>query len=100
VTDYALHVASANRAAADMFGLSSAQLLDMHVEKLVEERRRNSLMETLLGLTRIGHSTITLEEECVRMDGEVFRAKVNASVIADAGDGSPGWVIMIEKIAG
>jgi PAS domain S-box-containing protein len=100
VTDYALHVASANRAAAEMFGYSSAQLLDMHVEKLMEERRRNSLMETLLGLARIGRSTLTLEEDCVRVDGGLFRAKINASVIADAGDGSPGWVIMIEKIGG
>ena len=99
LTDNALHVTSANRAASDVLGYTSAQLMDMHLEKLVEEKRREAIMETLLGLTRIGRSTITLEEDCVRADGELFRAKINAAVISDAGDGSPGLVIMIERIA-
>ena len=97
LTDNALHVTNANRAAADVFGYSSSQLVDMHVEKLVEERRRSAVMEALLGQTRTGRSTITMEENCVRADGELFRAKVNASVISDTGDWSPGWVIMIER---
>ena len=99
LTDNALHVTSSNRAAADVLGYSSAQLLGMHVEKVVEQRRRDAIMETLLGLTRAGRSTITLEEECVRADGELFRAKINAAVMSEVEDGSAGWVIMIEEIA-
>ena len=99
ITDNGLHVISSNRAAADVLGYSSAQLLGMHVEKVVEERRRKAIMEALLGLTRVGLSTITLEEDCVRADGELFRAKINAAVIAEVDDGSAGWVIMIEEIA-
>jgi PAS domain S-box-containing protein len=81
-----------------VLGYSNAQLLGMHVEKVVEERRRNAIMETLLGLTRAGGSTITLEEDCVRADGELFRAKINTAVISELEDGSAGWVIMIEEI--
>jgi PAS domain S-box-containing protein len=100
MTDNGLHVISSNRAAADVLGYSSAQLLGMHVEKVVEERRRKAIMEALLGLTRVGLSTITLEEDCVRADGELFRAKINAAVISEVEDGSAGWVIMIEEIGG
>ena len=98
LTDNGLHVIRSNRAAADVLGYSNAQLLGMHVEKVVEERRRNAIMETLLGLTRAGGSTITLEEDCVRADGELFRAKINTAVIPELEDGSAGWVIMIEEI--
>jgi PAS domain S-box-containing protein len=100
MTDNGLHVISSNRAAADVLGYSSAQLLGMHVEKVVEERRRKAIMEALLGLTRVGLSTITLEEDCVRADGELFRAKINAAVVSEVEDGSAGWVIMIEEIGG
>ncbi len=99
LTDNALHVTSANRAAAEVLGYSGAQLLDMHVEKVVQEGRRDKIMETLLELARAGPSTITLEEECVRADGEHFRAKINAAVISEMEDGPAGWVIMIEEIA-
>ena len=99
LTDNALHVTSANHAAADVFGYASVQLLNMHIEKLVNEKKRNAIMETFLGLLPIDRSTITLEEDCVRADGESFRAKINAAVISDSGDGSPGLVIMIERIA-
>jgi PAS domain S-box-containing protein len=100
LTDDVLNVMKANRAASDVFGYSSAQFTDMHVEQLVDERRRNAVKEALLGLARIGRSTITLEESCLRADGELFPAKVNAAIVSDVGDGSPGWVIMIEKVAG
>ncbi len=70
------------------------------MERVVKESRRDKIMETLLELARTGPSTVTLEEECVRADGELFRAKINAAVISDAEDGSAGWVIMIEEIAG
>lgn len=97
LTDNGLHVVSANRAATDVLGYSSAQLSGMHVEKVVEEGRRDAIMETLLGLTRAGRSAVTLAEECVRSNGELFRAKINAAVIPEGMDGSTGWVIMIEE---
>jgi PAS domain S-box-containing protein len=100
LTDNALHVISANRAAADVLGYSSAQLLGMHVEKVVQEKSREAIMETLLGLTRASRPAITLEEECIRADGELFRAKINAAVIFNVEERSIGWVIMIEEIAG
>ena len=100
LTDNALHITSANRAAVDVLGYGGAQLLGMHVEKVVEESRRDKIMETLLELARTGPSTVTLEEECVRADGERFRGKINAAVISEPEDGLIGWVIMIEEIAG
>jgi PAS domain S-box-containing protein len=100
LTDNALHVTSANRAAVDVLGYNGAQLLGLHVEKVVQESRRDKIMETLLELARTGPSTVTLEEECVRADGELFRAKINAAVISEPEDGLIGWVIMIEEIAG
>ena len=100
LTDNALHVTSANHAAGDVLGYSSGQLLGMHVEKIVEEKRRNAIMETLLGMTRAGRSAITLEEGCVRGDGKLFRAKINAAVISTVEEGNTGWVIMIEAMAG
>ena len=100
LTDNALHVTSANHAAADVLGYASGQLLGMHVEKVVAEKRRNIFMETLLGLTRASRSAITFEDECMRADGELFRAKINAAVISNVEEGTKGWVIMIEEMAG
>ena len=98
LTDNGLHVVSANRAASDVLGYSRAQLIGMHVEKVVEERKRHAIMETLLVLTQKSGSSITFEEECVRASGEPFRAKVNAAAISEVDDGPTGWVIMIEEI--
>jgi PAS domain S-box-containing protein len=100
LTDNALHVTSANRAAVDVLGYNGMQLLGMHVEQIVEESRRDKIMETLLELARRGPSTVTLEEKCLRADGELFRAKINAAVVSEAENGPTGWVIMIEEIAG
>jgi len=100
LTDNGLHVTSANRVAADVLGYRGAQLLGLHAENMVEESRRNKFVETLLGLARAGPSTVTLEEECVRANGELFRAKINAAVVSEVEDGPAGWVIMIEEIAG
>jgi PAS domain S-box-containing protein len=100
LSDSALHVIDANPAASDVLGYSHGQLIGMHVEKVVEERRRDAIMETLLGLTRAGRSAITLEEECVRANGMPFRAKINAAAISEVEKGSGGWVIMIENVDG
>jgi PAS domain S-box-containing protein len=97
--DNGLHVISANRAAADVLGYSSADLLGMHVEKLFQEERRRALMETLLDLTRTDRYSIALEEACVRHDGEIFQAEINAAVVSELELGSVGWVIMIEETA-
>lgn len=98
--DNGLHVISVNRAAGDVFGYSSADLQGMHVEKLFQEARRRAIMETLLDLTRTGGYSVTLEEECMRHDGETFRANINAAVVSQLEHGADGWVIMIEEIAG
>jgi PAS domain S-box-containing protein len=100
VTDNALHVTSANRAAVDVLGYDTAQLLGMHVEEVVEESRRDKIMGRLLALAQTSPSTVTIEEECMRANGELFRATINAAVISEAEDGPPGWVIMFQEIAG
>jgi PAS domain S-box-containing protein len=107
LTDDGLRVTSANHAAADVLGYSSAQLLGMHAERVVEESKRDKFMNTLFELARGRPSTVTLEEECVRAGGDLFRAKINAAVISSNAaaiskvqDGPTGWVIMIEEIAG
>ena len=99
LTDSGLHVTSANRAAAELLGYSSTQLLGMHAERIVEQRSRDKFMEALLELAYARPSTLTLEEDCIRAEGELFRAKINAAAIADVQDRSTGWVIMIEEIA-
>ena len=99
LTDNGLHVTSANRAAAEVLGYSSSQLVGMHAERIVEQRKRDKFMEALLELAHARPSTVTLEEECIRAEGELFRAKINAAVISDVQEGSTGWVIMIEEIA-
>lgn len=96
--DNGLHVISANRAAGEVLGYSRVDLLGMHVEKLFREKRRQTVMETLLDLPRTGHYSTTLEEYCVRPGGEQFRAKINVAVLAELEGGSPGWAIMIEEI--
>ena len=99
LTDNSLHVTSANRAAADVLGYSSTQLIGMRAERIVEQRNRDKFMEALLELANARPSAITLEEDCIRAEGELFRAKINAAVISDLQDGSTSWVIMIEEIA-
>ena len=99
VTDNALHITSANRAATDLLGYSNSQFVGMHAEKIFAERRRNILMETLLELTPGRRSNITIEEDCVRANGELFRAKVSGAIISILDNGSTGWVIMIEEIS-
>ena len=97
--DNGLHVISGNRAAADVLGYSSADLVGMHVEKVFQEERRRALMETLLDLTKTDRYSIAFEEACVRHDGEIFQADIHAAVVSELEYGSPGWVMMIEEIA-
>lgn len=100
VTDGGLHVVIANHAAADVLGYSPAELLRIHVGKLFLPERRPRIMGTLLGLDRLHRSSVTLEEDCVRGDGEIFRAKVNSAAITDTDGNSTGRMIMIEHFSG
>ena len=99
LTDNGLHVTSANRAAADVLGYSSTHLIGMRAELIIEQHKRDKFMEALLELAHARRSTVTLEEDCIRAEGELFRAKINAAVISDVQEESTGWVIMIEEIA-
>ncbi len=99
LTDNALHIVSGNRAASDLFGYSSEQFTGMHIEKLFPETRHDSLLETLLTLSWTERPSIVLDEECVRANGELFRAKINASVVSEVTDGSGGWLVTIEETA-
>jgi PAS domain S-box-containing protein len=98
LSDNALHVIDANPAASRVLGYSHAQLLGMHVETVVQRIRRDAIMHALLELTHSGRS-VTLEEECVRANGMLFRAKITAAAISDLENESAGWMIMIEDIS-
>ena len=98
VTDEALHVTSANRAASDVLGYSSGELKEMHVEKLFHLRRRDAVLEALLGMPAKRRSSIAFQEQCLRASGRPFEAKINAGVISQVEDGLTGWVIMIEEL--
>ncbi len=96
--DDGLHVTSANRAASDVLGYSSGELKEMHVEKLFQLRRRDAVLEALLGMPAKRRSSIAFQEQCVRASGRPFEAKINAGVISHVEDGLTGWVIMIEEL--
>jgi PAS domain S-box-containing protein len=98
VTDEGLHVTSANRAASDVLGYGGSELKEMRVETLFQPRRRDALMEALLGMPSSNRSSIAFQEQCVHASGKPFEAKINAGVISHAEDGSTGWVIMIEEL--
>jgi hypothetical protein len=55
-------------------------------------------VSTLLSLDPQAQPSITLEEDCVRADGEIFRGKISAAVVSGAEGRSNGRVIMIEEV--
>ena len=98
ITDDALHITSANRAASDILGYSNLDIKDMHIEKLFQASHREPILQMLLGLSREGRASVAFQEKCVRAGGELFQGKVNATVLDDIDHGSNGWVIMIQEV--
>ena len=98
IIDDALHVSSSNRAASQMLGYSSLELKGMHIEKFFVPTRRTPITRMLLALENKKRASIAFQENCMRVGGELFEAKVNAAVLADVDRGLNELVIMIEEI--
>ena len=98
ITDDALHVTGANRAAGEILRSSNSDLMDMHIEKLFQVSRREQILQMLLGLSHEGHASVAFQETCARVGGELFQGKINAAVLDDIDHGLKGWVIMIEEV--
>jgi PAS domain S-box-containing protein len=96
VTDVSLHIVSANGAAADVLGYSPAELKGIPVENLFLPEKRRRIADTLSDLGPSDHGLVSIEENCLRGDGEIFRGNINSAVILGE-DGFSGRVIMIER---
>jgi PAS domain S-box-containing protein len=95
VTDIDLHVLSANSAAADVLGYSPSELPGIPAENLFLPEKRRRIADMLSDLNPTDHGLVSLEEDCLRGDGRVFRGKINSAAILNS-DGSSGRVIMVE----
>jgi PAS domain S-box-containing protein len=99
LADHGLRIVNANHAAAVIFGYGFSELTNLSLDRLFDPSRREPVMQALLNLNPTNHRAMVIEAECVQAGGSRFRAKVNAAMIADMGDGSRGWVVTIEDIA-
>ena len=95
VTDVDLHVLSANSAAADVLGYSPSELPGIPAENLFLPEKRRRIADLLSDLNPTDHGLVSLEEDCLRGDGRIFRGKINSAAILNS-DGSSGRVIMVE----
>ena len=95
VTDVDLHIVSANDAAAVVLGYSPAEFPGMPLESLFLPEGRRRIADALSDVNPSDHALVSLEERCLRGDGEVFRGKIGSAAIINS-DGSSGRVIMIE----
>ena len=95
VTDVDLHVVSANSAAADVLGYSSSELPGIPAENFFLPEKRHRIADMLSDLNPTDHGLVSLEEDCLRGDGRIFRGKINSAAILNS-DGSSGRVIMVE----
>jgi PAS domain S-box-containing protein len=99
LTDNELRIMTANHAAREVLGYSLSELARMNAAILFEPGRRETVVSMLASLDPQDHPSITIEEECVRADGEIFRGKIAAAVISGAEGRSNGRVIMIEDVS-
>lgn len=95
VTDVDLHVVSANSAATDVLGYSASELTGIPAENLFLPEKRRRIANMLSDVNPTDHGLVSLEEDCLRGDGRIFRGKINSAAILNS-DGSSGRVIMVE----
>jgi len=100
LADDALNVVAANSAACEVLGYAQSELMKLHVEELFERYKRRELGEVLLGFDRRGESSMSIEEEIVRANGEVLLAKITASRILSSEGNTADRMIVIEEITG
>ncbi len=71
----------------------------MNVENLFEPRKRGQIMHMLLGLDVEDHSSLVFEEDCLDVDGGVFRAKITAAVISQFEGTLINRMVTIEEVS-
>jgi PAS domain S-box-containing protein len=99
LADRGLRIAEANEAACDLLGYRRPDLRRLNVENVFEQRKRGLVMDKLVGLNMNDHSSTVFEVDCLRADGEVFRAKISAAVISQIEGSLVDRMITIEEIA-
>jgi PAS domain S-box-containing protein len=97
LVDSRMRIVEANEAAADLFGYSPAEVAKLWVDALFDEVRRGAVMRRLLQLDP-EYNSVTFEEDCRRADGEIFRARINGSLIAVQGT-SVNHMITVEELS-
>jgi PAS domain S-box-containing protein len=98
LADNGLRIVDANDAACDLLGYSRPELTKLHVEALFQDTERGTVMEKLLGLHPADGSSTLFEGECVRADGEVFRAQIKETRVAKIHGTLVDRMIAIEEI--
>jgi PAS domain S-box-containing protein len=97
LTDDALRVVTANGAASRLLACTRQELTGRDLQSIFDKTDRSWMIAALMDLTPECPS-IALEAECVRVDGEIFRGRINASaVIVSKGD-AVGRIVTIEEI--
>jgi PAS domain S-box-containing protein len=97
VTNGFLRIVSANQAAPDALGYSTAELSGRPLENIFRPHRRRIVADTLIGLNPFDRASVTFVEDCVRSDGKIFRAKINSVAILNLDGFTSSRVIMIER---
>jgi len=95
LADQGLQIVDANDAACDVLGYTRDALKRMGIADLMPCSSRG----LLLGLNQEDVSSITFEEDCLRANGEVFRAKMNVALVSGIEQSSVDRIITIEEIA-
>jgi PAS domain S-box-containing protein len=95
VTDVDLHVLSANSAAADVLGYRPSELAGTPAENLFLPENRRRVADMISDLNPTDHGSVSLEEDCLRADGQIFRGKISSIAVLNS-DGSSGRIIMLE----
>jgi PAS domain S-box-containing protein len=99
LADQGLHIMDANDAACDLLGYKRIDLTKLPLNALFDENRRGSVLRTLSDIDSIDGSTITFEEDCVRADGELFRAHVTETMVKSMQRMSVDRMVTIEELA-
>jgi PAS domain S-box-containing protein len=90
-----LRIVDANEAACEVLGYTRETLKMLDLEAVL----LGSAKQKLLGLRSEAPSSLTFEEECMRGNGEVFRARINAAMVTGIEKSVADRVITLEEMA-
>ncbi len=95
LADSGLRIVDANDAACNVLGYTREALKMLDLEAVL----LGSAREKLLGLRSGDPSSLTFEEQCMRGNGEVFQAKINAVMVSAAEKSLADRIVTLEEIA-